>query len=99
MSRFMAPLTENEIQSILIASGSMKRKCYKKFDKCSSDYTSKLRIKAEKQLRNWTTCGMPQKAWDILNNLNAAVIKKFDLHSTPNLEEISVSVRFTAIDI
>ena len=95
----MAPLTENEIQSILIASGSMKRKCYKKFDQCSSDYTSKLRIKAEKQLRNWTTCGMPQKAWDILNNLNAAVIKKFDLHSTPNLAVNLTETEISSIDI
>jgi hypothetical protein len=58
---FARPLTDNEIETILIASGVSKRKRRRSLNVLTSEYASKIRKTAEGQLKSWFKSGVPHK--------------------------------------
>jgi hypothetical protein len=53
----IAPLTEKDVNSILLANGHFKRKRKKSFSLMNWEYQTQIRKLAETQLREWLTRG------------------------------------------
>jgi hypothetical protein len=56
---FASPLTDSDIETILIASGVSKRKRHRSLNLLTSEYVSKIRKTAEGHLKSWFKSGVP----------------------------------------
>lgn len=85
---FASPLTDSEIETILIASGVSKRKRRRSLNLLTSEYVSKIRKTAEGHLNSWFKSGVPRAIWNKLQQDESSLVAKFNLHCAP---EVSTS--------
>ena len=100
MKTLVAPLTEEEVNSTLLANGHFKSKRMKIFSLMNWEYQNKIRKLAEIQLREWLTRGVPQEHWVILETLYPVLISKFNLQQplslNPEINRTSEELENTA---
>jgi len=72
----MESLSFEEVQIILLANGDKNRK---PSASSSEKHLKSLRVKAEKNLQNWITDGVPSPAWIYLLRSNSSLLPEYSL--------------------
>ena len=84
---FASPLTDDEVQSILIVSGVSRRKRRRSLSHLTSLYASQIVKTAEGHLKKWCECGVLTEIWDKLSNDQSTLIGRFNLHSAATVSD------------